>query len=321
MVDEPDEFVDVGKDDGREEVPAPQEEEHDAPPPLPPSRPVKRTSGSSHGHGHAPGRAVPPPPPAPAVPTSASAASATGMDWELPNIPGSDLEMSWSSDADFLDTGAGARDRAPTSDDAPPPPPAKRASIVPASTAAPISPANERDYTPDELMAIWGKVGVHLAEVASILHDKSKKSLIGDGSYHGFVQQVIGGVGTALPPNRPPTAAAGSAPTYTYGYLIYAQTGPSISKRITEILPGDILVVSPGSRFKGRHGLQTYQQVVGNEGVGEEWVVGVVSEFEGGKKFKAKVLQANQKVGQATTESVSYRLEDLKSGSVKVGFC
>ena len=127
MVDEPDEFVDVGKDDGQEEVPAPQEEEHDAPPPLPPSRPVKRTSGSSHGHGHAPGRAVPPPPPAPATPTapgsaSASAASATGLDWELPSIPGSDLEMSWSGNVKFLRCmDASARDNpkalAPTSDD------------------------------------------------------------------------------------------------------------------------------------------------------------------------------------------------------------
>jgi len=60
---------------------------------------------------------------------------------------------------------------------------------------------------------------------------------------------------------------------------------------------------------------------VGTAGVSEGGrggpLVGIVSEFDS-KKSKVRVWQANQHVGQQTVENVSYRLEDLKSGQVKV---
>ncbi|KAF8904804.1 hypothetical protein CPB85DRAFT_959686 [Mucidula mucida] len=101
-----------------------------------------------------------------------------------------------------------------------------------------------------------------------------------------------------------------------YGYAVFVQSGASVQKRVGEIMPGDVVWISE-ARFKGHKGLQGYSQHVGGEAGGGEAVVGVVSEFEG-KKSKVRVFQANQHVGQQTVEAVSYRLEDLKSGTVKV---
>ncbi|KAK1226639.1 assembly of actin patch protein [Marasmius sp. AFHP31] len=61
----------------------------------------------------------------------------------------------------------------------------------------------------------------------------------------------------------------------------------------SEILPGDIVWLKD-AKLKGHKGLHTYTQGVGE---GDE---------------------ANQHVGQQTVESVSYRMEDLESGVVKV---
>ncbi|EGO19377.1 hypothetical protein SERLADRAFT_402894 [Serpula lacrymans var. lacrymans S7.9] len=97
-----------------------------------------------------------------------------------------------------------------------------------------------------------------------------------------------------------------------FGHIVYAQTSSAVQRRMSEILPGDIIALYD-AKFKGHKGLQTYHQSVG---VGEP-LVGVINEFET-KKSKVRVFQANQHVGQQTVESVSYRLEDMKSGHVKI---
>ncbi|KAF9483580.1 hypothetical protein BDN70DRAFT_904154 [Pholiota conissans] len=153
-------------------------------------------------------------------------------------------------------------------------------------------------------MALWGRVGVQVCEVATSMFEKSKKTLIGDGSYAGFVQAVFAAV---------PNAAPVPTPAGEWGYLVYVQNGPSVQKRASEIMPGDIVEIHD-AKLKGHKGLQTYHQNVGGAG---EILVGVVGEFEA-KKTKIRVFHANQHVGQQTVESVSYRLEDLKSGVVKV---
>ncbi|TFK52687.1 hypothetical protein OE88DRAFT_1628018 [Heliocybe sulcata] len=150
-------------------------------------------------------------------------------------------------------------------------------------------------------MNIWGKVGIQVCEVATTFFEKSKKSLIGDGTYAGFVDAVLREV---------PNASAPSPPSY--GYLVYSQTGSTVHKRVSDIMPGDILTAED-AKLKGHKGLQTYHQNVGTE----ELLVGVVTEFEA-KKSKVRVFQANQHVGQQTVEAVSYRLDDLKSGTIKV---
>jgi hypothetical protein len=154
-----------------------------------------------------------------------------------------------------------------------------------------ISPAvSEVTITAEELMAVWGRVGVQVCEVATTLFEQSKKSLVGDGTYEGFVRAVLSQVPNAVVP----------APQ-AYGYVIYVQSGTTVQRRASEIMPGDVVMLSD-AKFKGHKGLQTYTQTVG---AGEP-VLGVVSEFEV-KKCKIRVFEANQHVGQQVSAYTSFR--------------
>jgi myosin tail region-interacting protein MTI1 len=162
-------------------------------------------------------------------------------------------------------------------------PPTKRESVAASEKTVPAVPSKtgEPHMSADELMGVWGRVGVQICEVATTLFEHSKKSLVGDGTYHGFVDAVVSRVPNAVMPSPP-----------VYGYMIYAQSGATVQKRASDIMPGDIVLLCD-AKFKGHKGLQTYNQTVG---VGEP-VVGVVSEFEL-KKSKIRVFEANQHVGQ-----------------------
>ncbi|EJC99030.1 uncharacterized protein FOMMEDRAFT_70409, partial [Fomitiporia mediterranea MF3/22] len=154
---------------------------------------------------------------------------------------------------------------------------------------------------------LWGRVGVYMSDAAALLHDKSRRVLVGDGTYPGFVLSVARQVPSACIPSR--TAR------YPYGHLIYFQTAQTVHKRYAEILPGDIIVLQ-NALFKGVRGPlhSSYQEELGTKG---DPVVGVIGEFEA-RKSKVRVYQANQHVGIQTVEYVSYRFEDLKSGTIKV---
>ncbi|PCH39841.1 hypothetical protein WOLCODRAFT_88321 [Wolfiporia cocos MD-104 SS10] len=155
----------------------------------------------------------------------------------------------------------------------------------------------------DDLIAQWGRVGIQIHEAATVLFEKSKKSLVGDGTFLGFITAVLNQVPNALQPEPPYDM---------FGYLIYAQAGSSVQRRVSDVMPGDIIVLQD-AKFKGHKGLQMYHQTVG---AGEP-LYAVIADCEV-KKSKVKVFQANQHVGQQTVESASYRLEDLKSGSIKI---
>ncbi|KAF8625936.1 hypothetical protein AX17_006662 [Amanita inopinata Kibby_2008] len=273
--------------------------------PPPPARPAHRGP---------PSRGAPP------APSSAALSDSISSQWELPAIPsgglditgvtGSDLSLSWSEAEDTLSsstpsattTTTGAAAHVPSH----PPPPAP-----PVQTKSAASMMGHRRLTSDALMSVWGRVGVQICEIATSLHEKSKKSLVGDGTYAGFVQAVLSEVPNAV---KPAILDAPSASTQegTWGYLIYSQTGAAVQRRVSDIMPGDVIELRD-AKLKGHKGLQTYTQHVGTD----EVLVGVVSEVEP-KKSKVRVLQANQHVGQQTVESASYRLEDLKSGTIKV---
>ncbi|KAF8607023.1 hypothetical protein BDV93DRAFT_436635 [Ceratobasidium sp. AG-I] len=146
-------------------------------------------------------------------------------------------------------------------------------------------------------MVLWGKVGTQVMESAIALAEKGKKSIVGDGTSTGFVAAVLAGC---------PSAYKAS-----FGWPVFAQTGSSVQRRSSDIMPGDIIVLTD-VKLKGHKGLQGYSTQINGE------LVGVVGEFEA-KKSKAKVWQpALQPNSYPTVESVSYRLEDLKSGSIKV---
>ncbi|KII86840.1 hypothetical protein PLICRDRAFT_113960 [Plicaturopsis crispa FD-325 SS-3] len=203
-----------------------------------------------------------------------------------------DLSLSWSEDSTSYPTEASSAP--PLAPHAAPPP-----SQAPASVSG--KPPAEVQLSSEDLIAVWGKVGVLIHEAAASLLEKSKKMLVGDGTYIGFVNATLSQI---------PNAQIVAPPSY--GYLVYSQVAASVQKRISDIMPGDVVVLSD-AKFKGHKGLQSYAQ---SAGVGEP-LIGIVSEYDT-KKSKVKVFQANQHVGQQTVESVSYRLEDLKNGSVKV---
>ncbi|KZT09197.1 uncharacterized protein LAESUDRAFT_722922, partial [Laetiporus sulphureus 93-53] len=260
------------------------EGEDELPPPPPPPRTVSLKKPS-------PQAAPPHPPSAPA--------ESSEVQWVIPSIPSVDfggttdlsLSAQWSED----------------STNYPPPPPPSKAepSGSPSQPPAqsPSRPRSESHLTADDLMAQWGRVGVQIVEHATTLFEKSKKSLVGDGSYIGFVTNVLSQV---------PNAAQPEPPFTSFGYLIYAQNGSSVQRRVSEIMPGDVIVLRE-AKFKGHKGLQIYHQTVG---AGEP-LYAIIADYEM-KKAKVKVFQANQHVGQQTVESASYRLEDLKSGSIQI---
>ncbi|KAH8113496.1 hypothetical protein DFH11DRAFT_1493254, partial [Phellopilus nigrolimitatus] len=153
---------------------------------------------------------------------------------------------------------------------------------------------------------LWGRVGLHVSDAAAVLFEKSRRVLVGDGTYTGFVLAVARQVPAAALPSR--------AARYPYGHLVYFQTAGTVHKRFAEIMPGDVIVLQ-NALFKGFKGLhQSYQAELGTKGTP---VVGIIGEFDI-RKTKVRVYEANQHVGCQTVEYVSYRFEDLKSGTVKV---
>ncbi|KAI0647871.1 hypothetical protein C8Q79DRAFT_1008270 [Trametes meyenii] len=270
-----------------------QGESVDEPPPPPP--PPRAARPPPRGHG-----APLPPPPPPAVPPPPEASDAQ---WEQSSIPSVDF----GGEADLSLSGQWSED---STNYPPPPPPGRSSASVAASdpsqqvhNVSTVAPVIEQHLTPDELMAHWGRVGVQAHEVAAALFERSKKGVVGDGSYLGFVNTVLGQV---------PTAAQPASPYESFGYLVYSQAAAAVQRRVSDIMPGDVFVAHE-AKFKGHKGLQSYHQHVG---VGQP-LLAVIGDFEA-KKSKVKVYQANQHVGQQSVELASYRLEDLKSGSVKV---
>jgi myosin tail region-interacting protein MTI1 len=238
-----------------------------------------------------PARGPPPPPPFDSADVSASA-------WELPQIPnldfGGDTDLSLSTWSELGDS--------ESSLSAPPPPPARPASrptsrILPPQDSLPQVPADELQLSADDLMAVWGRVGVQICEVATTLAEQSKGQF---GSYRGFVDAVLNQVPNAvLPtPSRP-----------LYGYVIYSRDGATVHKRACDIMPGDIVTISD-AKLKGHKGIQTYHQTVGTD----EEVVGIVGEWES-KKAKIKVLEAGQHVSEpGWYESVVTNMAVIFSG-------
>lgn len=218
----------------------------------------------------------------PSVPQSLEPSDLTASSqWEQPSIPSGSLDLHdsvdlsasrWSEDSTTYPPAA------PSSTRPPPPPPASGQPRAPHAAAA-ISAR----VTADELRSLWLRVGMHVAEAALDLFERSKRTLVGTGSYEGFIAEALAHVPNAAPPRHPGE----------YGFLIYAQTGAQVHTRLTDIMPGDVVVLE-GAKLKGHKGLQTYSKSVGEASP----CMGVVSEFDA-KKLKLRALQANRRVGQA----------------------
>ena len=197
--------------------------------------------------------------------------------WEQPSILSGSLDLHDSGDL------SGSRW---SEDSTTYPPAAPSLALHPPSVsgqprAAPV--AISARVTANELRAVWSHVGTHVAEAASDLFECSKRTLVGTGSYEGFIAEALVHVPNAAPPHHPGE----------YDFLIYAQMGAKVHTCLTDIMPGDVVVLK-GAKLKGHKGLQTYSQSMG----GASPCMGVVPEFDV-KKLNLRALQVNQRVGQA----------------------
>jgi hypothetical protein len=240
-------------------VEEPETDEGSTPPPPP--RPAR------------PPRAAPPPP----APHSDTPDAMTMSQWELPPIPNSSFDTETSA-ADLSAASSWSEGFDPEE--------TPQEKLVDTSKARRQSGSS---MTSDQLTVTWGRVGVQVCEVAVELFEKSRKTVVGDGSYVGFVNAVL---------DRVPNASTVEEDASSFGYPIYAQTGSSVTKRAADIMPGDIITLQD-AKLKGHKGIHTYNQSVG-EGVP---VVAVVGEYEP-KKSKIKAYQASQHVGSQVSHLV-----------------
>ncbi len=214
-----------------------------------------------------------------------------GGQWELPSIPSGSLDLGNSVITGDLSGSMWSED----STAYPPRPSISTPPLLPPTGAVPQQQARTpaavpSQMTSDDLRALWGRVGVHVREAATRLLERSKRTLVGNGSYEGFIAEALSQVPNALPPQ--------SQSPSDYGILIYAQTAAQVHTRVTDILPGDVVMLD-GAKLKGYKGLHTYSISAGEAAP----CMGVVSEFDV-KKLKLKALQANQRVGQAVRISL-----------------
>jgi len=241
--------------------------EESTPPPPRPARPP-------------PPRAAPPPP----APLSDVPDSMTMSQWELPPVPSSSLDMETS----VADLSTSSWSESFTTEE-----PSHEKTAVPSPN---IRRQSLGQMNADQLTVTWGRVGIQVCEVAVELFEKSKKTLIGDGTFVGFVNAVLDKVPNASPVEEDATS---------FGYLIYAQTGSSVTKRAADIMPGDVITLQD-AKLKGHKGIQTYHQNIG-EGTP---VVAVIGEYEP-KKFKVKAYQASQHVGNQVCRTMNHALAIL----------
>ena len=122
------------------------------------------------------------------------------------------------------------------------------------------------------------RMGPVIVSSAQHIYEKSKRTVIGDGSSASFLFTVL--------------SLVAGASTSNLGHLVYAQTGGSVQKRLGDVMPGDVVALYE-AHFKGHKGglgLGAYNVSWGTK---THPVLGIVIEFEG-KKNKIRAFAVNQ---------------------------
>ncbi|PWZ02502.1 hypothetical protein BCV70DRAFT_196743 [Testicularia cyperi] len=154
-----------------------------------------------------------------------------------------------------------------------------------------------------EQLRQWSsQVGSALAKLAADAA-KQSSSPVGDGSPRAFVQAMVSSIPFALPPVG-----------HSLGAVILTQVGPTTMESAPdEVRPGDLVSCSQAD-FRGKRGLAPYHMTFGTQ---HEPTTAIVVECESKKNKLRCILQSpNNKKG--LPDEVSLRLDDLKSGIVKV---
>jgi len=149
----------------------------------------------------------------------------------------------------------------------------------------------------DQLEEAYNQFGRLIAEQVNA----KQNNVVGDGSPHSLVVELLKAYPSALPP----------VGTRAYGALVYANLANASVQQHDEIRPGDI-VSFRNAKFQGKHGglHQRYQLEAGKPDH-----VGIVIEWDGTKK---KIRAAEQGRESKKMKIESFRLGDLRSGEVRV---
>lgn len=154
-----------------------------------------------------------------------------------------------------------------------------------------------RTLRQDEMEDFYDRFGRQIAESAT----SKKDTVVGDGTPQGLVMDLL----------RPLKGALLPVGSRSYGALVYSNMANASTQQHDVIRAGDI-VSFRNSKFQGKHGAMHAKY---SAEIGKPDHVAVVAEWDGSKKKLRAWEQGreNKKVKQE-----SYKLDDLRSGEVKV---
>jgi len=150
---------------------------------------------------------------------------------------------------------------------------------------------------PDQLENAYEKFGRQIAKAV----ESKQNTLVGNGTPHGLVDELLKPYKDALPP----------VSTRAYGALVYANLANASTQSYDEIRPGDI-VSFRNAKFQGKTGPMHAKY---STDVGKPDHVGVVVEWDGSKK-KVRVWEQGREHKKVKPES--FKMGDLRSGEVRV---
>jgi hypothetical protein len=153
----------------------------------------------------------------------------------------------------------------------------------------------------DQLEESHDRFGRRVAEAVQ----SKKDTVVGDGTPHGLVKELLSPLKDALLP----------VGTRAYGALVYANLANASTSQNDEIRPGDIITLR-NAKFQGKHGPMhaKYSAEVGNASGGTGHVA-IVYEWDGTKK-KVRAWEQGREKKKVSLES--FKLDDLRSGEVKI---
>lgn len=154
-----------------------------------------------------------------------------------------------------------------------------------------------RTLRQDEMEEFYDRYGREIGETAT----SKKDSVVGDGTPQGLVMELL----------RPLKGALLPVGSRSYGALVYSNMANASTQQHDVIRAGDI-VSFRNSKFQGKHGPMHAKY---SAEIGKPDHVAIVAEWDGSKKKLRAWEQGreNKKVKQE-----SYKLDDLRSGEVKV---
>ncbi|KAK8118989.1 uncharacterized protein PG998_003615 [Apiospora kogelbergensis] len=154
-----------------------------------------------------------------------------------------------------------------------------------------------RSLRQDQLEQAYERYGQQIANAVP----SKKDTVVGDGTPQGLVFELLKPFNDVLQP----------VGTRAYGALVYANIANASTQMHDEIRPGDVITIR-NAKFQGKHGPMHAKYSME---VGKPDHVGIVAEWDGVKK---KVRAWEQGRESKKVKQESFRLEDLRSGEVKI---